>query len=111
VEAQPGFSAAATGSKTGTATPGPTSTIDPKAQAAVTAYESFRAASIKAQRKPVARGQDWPKGGDFTKFSFDPIKTAYISYIWSLKSQGVEFRGTPETQHISVAAIDLKASP
>ena len=111
VNAEPGFSATATRPATSTATPGPTSTIDPKARAAVKAYESFQAATINAQRKPVASGQGWPDGGDFTRFSFDPIKTAYVSYIWSLESQGVEFRGTPDTQHISVAAIDLKASP
>ena len=98
-------------SATRSASPAPASSIDPKALPAVEAYEAFTRASVEAERRPVAQGEKWPDGADFTKHSFDPIKTSYAVYIWDLKSQGVEYRGTPDSQHISVARIDLKASP
>jgi len=107
VDAQPGVTAPGSQSTT---TPRPSASIDPQALPAVRAYEAFQKAAINAEREPVASGQDWPPGADFTKFSFDPIKTAYISYIWGLESQGVEFRGTPDTSHITVTKIDLQAS-
>jgi hypothetical protein len=108
VDVQPGVTTP--GSQPTTA-PRPSASIDPQALPAVRAYEAFQKAANNAQRKPVSSGEDWPAGADFTKFSFDPIKTAYVSYVWGLEAQGVEFRGTPDTPHITVAKINLKASP
>jgi hypothetical protein len=105
VPAPPGTSTSATH------TSSPTPTLDSRAQPAVTAYESFQATAHQAQRHPVAQGQSWPTGADFTKYSFDPIRASYEAYIWSLRAEGVEFRGTPDTSHVSVKSINLGASP
>ena len=91
--------------------PSPTSTIDPRAQPAVRAYEAFGVAANNAQRHPVDHDKRWPSGADFTKTSFDPIRTQFMEYIWSLKAQGVEYRGTPDTPHISVKSIALDNKP
>jgi hypothetical protein len=94
-----------------TPTPSPTSSIDPRALPAVTAYEAFTDAAVNAQRKPIAPGEKWPSGADFTKHSFDPIKTQFMNYIWYLESRGLEYRGTPDTPHISVKSMALDATP
>jgi len=91
--------------------PTPTSTIDPRAQPAGSADENFNETTNKAQRHPVAHDQEWPPASDFSKTSFDPIRAAFTSYIWTLKEQGLEYRGTPDTPHISVKSIHLKAKP
>jgi len=94
-----------------TSAPAPTSTIDPRAQPAVSAYEAFNDTSNNAQRHPVGHDQKWLPGADFTKTSFDPIRAEFISYIWGLKEQGVQYRGTPPPAHISVKSIRLDAKP
>ena len=98
---------------TTSATPSPTpkSTIDPRARPAVSAYEAFSVAANNAQRHPVGHDQKWPPESDFTKFSFDPFRAQFTSFIWSLKEQGVEYRGTPDTPHVSVKSVRLNAKP
>jgi hypothetical protein len=91
--------------------PTPTSTIDPRAQPAVSAYMIFNDTSNAAQRHPVEHDQPWPPGADFTKTSFDPLRAQFTSFIWSLYEQGIEYRGTPPTPHISVKSVRLKAKP
>lgn len=109
VKSEPGATSPAATAATSASKP--SATISPEAQPAVDAYEAFNDAANQAQRKPVADGEKLPPEADFTKFSFDPIKTQQAAYIWSLESQGVEFRGTPYEPNISVTKIDLKASP
>jgi len=91
--------------------PTPTATIDHRAQPAVNAYEAFGVSANNAQRHPIGQDQKWPAGADFTKTSFDPLRAQFMGYIWSLKAQGVEYRGTPDTSHIAVKAIRLEAKP
>jgi hypothetical protein len=109
VKPQPGETSTVTPATTPAASPTPT--IPPEAQEAVDSYKAFIDASNEAKRHPVADGDAWPSGADFTKYSFDPIKTQYEAYIWGLESQGVEFRGTPATPHIAVTRVDLRAKP
>jgi hypothetical protein len=109
VKGEPGVTPKAT--TTGPSASKPSATLAPEVQAAADAYEAFNDAANNAQRKPVADGEKLTAAADFTKHSFDPLKTEYSAYIWSLESQGVEFRGTPYESHISVTKVDLKASP
>jgi hypothetical protein len=71
----------------------PVSTIDLRAQPAVIAHERFNRATTKSERHPAAHRQKCSSEADFTKTSFDPIKTAFTGYIWSLHDQGVEYQG------------------
>jgi hypothetical protein len=93
------------------ASPAPTSTIDPRAQAAVTAYRMFNDTANEAQAHPVGHGEKWPRGADFTTTSFDPLRAQFTEYIWLLKEQGLEYRGIPDVPHITVKSIRLNAKP
>jgi len=91
--------------------PDPAATIDPRARAAVHAYESLSTAFNTAVRKPVRQGTPFPPGADIEKWSFDPFRMQSKLSIWNLAAEGIKYRGTPATAHIQVEKIDLKASP
>jgi hypothetical protein len=107
VKTEPGPSP--TGAVHQTATP--TSTIDPKARSAVEAYESFMEAAINASRRPFKVNDKIPADADFTKYSFDPFRTQYKTFIWQLAADGGEYRGTPPTLNVKVKSMDLDAKP
>ena len=91
--------------------PSASTTIDPRAQAAVQAYQRYVTASHNAQRKPPAVGTAYPAGSDFTKYSYDPIRGKFVAYILSLAQSRVAFRGAPPVPRVSVTSINLGASP
>jgi hypothetical protein len=100
----------------GTSSPGSGSlsaspTIDPRAQEAVDAYEAFWAAAIEAERHPVQVNQPLPGPADFTRHSWDPLRSDYRGYIGGLALQGVAFEGTPPEPRVRVESIDLQAKP
>jgi hypothetical protein len=94
-----------------TPTPSPTSSIDPRAQPAVRAYEAFSDRAKNALRKPFGANDRPPVDADFTRYAFDPFLAEYQSYVWGLKHDGVQFRGTPPKRHIAVTSIELDAAP
>jgi hypothetical protein len=85
--------------------------IDPQAQPAVDAYRQFSDAIRNAQRKPLDSHGVYPPEADFRKYSFDPIKHQYALYLLQLAKQQVAFRGTPPSLRVSVASVDLSATP
>jgi hypothetical protein len=93
--------------------PGPSasSTIDPRAQPAVTAYETFNNRANNALRNPFGADDRPPSGADFTDYAFDPFLAEYQSYVWGLNHDGVQFKGTPPRHHISVRSIRPDATP
>jgi hypothetical protein len=99
------------GTPTTTTPSTPTSNVDARALPALRAYRQFIAASQNAKRKPVAQGEKYPRASDFNRWSFDPARAEYETYIWSLALGDVEFRGTPPQSHARVEEIDLDASP
>ena len=89
-----------------------TPTIDPNAQAAVTAYMNFVAARGEAMRNPrKLGGADYLPAADFTKFAFDPARGQANAFIVSLSEQGQLFKGDPGRPRVSVDAIELDAKP
>jgi hypothetical protein len=109
VDAEPGFPA--TSSATGAPLPSSTPTISAEAVPAVQAYEAFNDAARNAARHPYGKGDVKPAGADFTRYTWDPFRGEYTSYIWGLAEQGLEYRGTPPTPHITVTSVELKAKP
>jgi hypothetical protein len=60
---------------------------------------------------PPAVGQNYPSSADFTKYSFDPLKSQMSGYVAGLAQQGVAFKGTPPRPRVTVTAINLAAKP
>jgi hypothetical protein len=89
----------------------PTPTIDPKAQLAVEAYLNFVTALAEASKSPRKLGQSYLPAADFTKFSFDPVRGQANASIASLSEHGQLFKGDPGRPRVSVAAIELDATP
>lgn len=89
----------------------PRATIDPKAQAAVTAYLDFVTALADASRNPRKLGQSFLPAADFTRFSFDPVRGQANASIVSLSEQGQLFKGDPGRPRVSVEAIEPDAKP
>ena len=108
VDAQPGASVSTTSAS---AAPSPTVPVAPEAQPAVAAYRAFNDAASAAALHPFGSGDKVPADADFTKFSFDPIKSQYRILIWGLADRGWEYRGTPPQTHADVKSIHLKANP
>jgi hypothetical protein len=96
-----------TASPTSTQTP----TIDPKAQSAVNAYMNFVAAVTEVLKNPRRSGQSYPPGGDFTKYSFDPLRGQERASIVWLREQGQLFKGDPGRPRVNVTAIESDAKP
>jgi hypothetical protein len=94
-----------------TASTSSTPPVDPKITAAVNAYLAFWRATNIAQEHPPKLGAPWPNGGDFTEYSFDPIKSQFAGYITTLNRQGQAWRGTAPSARVHVQASDLTASP
>jgi hypothetical protein len=83
--------------------------IDPRARPAVEAYLKFVHAARLAARRPPAVGATYPPGGDFTKYSFDPIRAKYAEYVIGLSKDGAAMRGVPPLPRVSVKSIQLSA--
>ena len=93
-------------------TTGPSSpSYDPKVKPAVDAYQAFSSAAFVAEQRPPGLGAPLPEGGDFTKYSFDPIKGDLLGYVTTLNRTHQAWRGTPPTPRISVLSTDLSATP
>lgn len=88
-----------------------TPSIDPRAQAAVDAYEAFWEAGSHAEQRPVRLTDPRPAGTDFTRYSWDPLRAEYATYVASLAEEGMALRGTPPQARVRVASVDLDASP
>jgi hypothetical protein len=100
-----------TTSTTTSNTSNPTPTIEPKAQPAVDAYLAYMTASNNALRKPPALGQDFPPSADYTKYSFDPERSAFSAFIHQLSSQGLKMAGDPGRPRPTVRSVDFVAKP
>jgi len=98
-------------SATSSAPSSPTPTINPKAQPAVGAYLAYIAATNNALRKPRALGQDFAPNADYTKYSFDPERSEFSSFIHQLSTQGLNMAGDPGRPRPKVRSIDLVAKP
>jgi hypothetical protein len=92
-------------------TSSPTSTIDPKAQPAVTAYMNFVAAVSEVLKNPRKSGQNYPPAADFTNYSFDPFRGQERAAVASLSEQGQFFKGDPGRPRVNVTAIESDAKP
>src|SRR4051812_28139528 len=55
-----------------------TATTDPQAVPAIEAYQAFWRAANEAERHPVKAGSTYPPEADFARYSFDPLRSAYI---------------------------------
>jgi hypothetical protein len=77
----------------------------------VRAYDSFNNTTRNAELHPFRAGEKYPPASDFTKFTYDPLRAQYESAIWTLKLQGIAYRGVPPQPHVKVKSIDLNASP
>ncbi|TAM91387.1 MAG: hypothetical protein EPN43_04365, partial [Jatrophihabitans sp.] len=62
-------------------TPARSPSYDPKVKPAVDAYRAFSSAAFVAEEQPPGLGAPLPTGGDFTKYSFDPIKGDLLGYV------------------------------
>jgi hypothetical protein len=98
-------------SSTKSATPTGSPTFDPTVKPAVDAYLAYWAAANEADRHPPSVDQTWPKGGDFTKFSFDPAQVETANSVYKLNQAGLEFRGTAPTARVAVTSVQLGAKP
>ena len=96
---------------TSSLTRSPRPTIDPKAQSAVTAYLAYISASNRAQLKPETLGQDLMPSANYTKYSFDPERSAFSALIYQLSSQGLRMDGDPGRSRPEVRTLDLAAKP
>lgn len=88
-----------------------TPSIDSRAQAAVDAYEAFWEAGSHAEQRPVRLTDPRPPGADFTRYSWDPLRSEYATTIASLAEQGVAFRGIPPEARVKIESFDLDAQP
>jgi hypothetical protein len=84
---------------------------DPQVKPAVDAYLAFSAAAFVAEQKPPALGAPLPAGGDFSTYSFDPIKGDLLGYVTTLNRNHQAWRGTPPAPRVSVLSADLGAVP
>lgn len=95
-------------------TPSPsTSTYaDPKVAAAVKAYRSFiEAYEFSQQHPPKAANAPYARSGDFTKYSFDPIRAKIAGSILFLTQGRLAYRGTPPAPRPSVTGLAIAAKP
>lgn len=95
-------------------TPSPsTSTYaDPKIAAAVKAYRSFiEAYEFSQQHPPKAADAPYAHSGDFTKYSFDPIRAKIAGSILFLTQGHLAYHGTPPAPRPSVTGLAIAAKP
>lgn len=109
-------SASSTPPSTGSQSTPPTSRsstpADPRVAAAVKAYENFMAAyEVSEQHPPSSPAKPYVAGSDFTRYSFDPARIEYVSYIRGLMQLQVAYRGTPPVPRVFVTNVDLGAKP
>lgn len=91
--------------------PSPTATLDPGAQPAIEAFLKLRQASFNANRRPLPSDAKYPPEADFTRYSWDPLRTELISQFADAQRLGIVFRGTPPTPRVTAARVDLEADP
>lgn len=84
---------------------------DSHAKSAMAAYLAFTKANQVALQHPPTAGNSYPKHGDFTRYSFDPLRGKEAGYILELAHDGVAWRGTPPTPRVTVVSEDLHAAP
>jgi hypothetical protein len=89
----------------------PATTIDPQAEPAIAAYNAFAKAAQNAERAPRPLGSDYPSAADFTRYSFDPLRSEFLGYVASLAEQDIQFRGAPPTSNVTVTSVDLRGKP
>jgi hypothetical protein len=87
----------------------PKGTSDPRVRAAVTAYQKFTEAVVRAQQKTEPSPS--PSVAEFGQFSFDPVEGEYQARLKLLHRAKAHFRGTPPQSHLRVTSIDPDASP
>ena len=92
-------------------TPSPSTVLSSQIRAAEAAYARFNAAYIVSEMKPRKLGQPWPRGGDFTKFSFVPFSTDSTNDIIFLSHYGLEYRGAPPQSRVVVLTTALTTKP
>lgn len=110
-DADPAPGRTTTSTPTGTTSPSPTATIDPRAQPAVDAYLAFyRTSKVSATKPPGLEGK-LPAGGDFTKFSVDPVKSDTRRSLFKLNEAGRALRGSQPIPRPRVDSIELTAKP
>jgi hypothetical protein len=80
--------------------------------AALTAYENFSRALYFAELHPPRHiGYPLPKRGNFEVYSFDPARTQFRNYVFSLTKASLAYRGTPPESRASVTRAALGAAP
>ena len=77
----------------------------------MTAFRRYITATYNAQRTPRQPGKPYAPASDFTRYSFDPMRSQEDTYIASLAATDQAFRGTPPTPRIHVSHADLNAKP
>lgn len=83
----------------------------PRVKPAIAAYVKFTQAAHKAQEHPPPPGKPYPPGGDFAKYSFDPVRGQEAGYVLTLARDGVAWRGTAPRPRVKVKTSDLGATP
>lgn len=88
-----------------------TSTTDSGMGPAIAAFIDYITATYNAQRAPRQPGEPYTPKEDFTRYSFDPMRSQENAYIASLAAAGEAFRGTPPMPRVHVTSIDLDGKP
>jgi hypothetical protein len=80
---------------------------DPRVQEAIDAYEAFLDAASRAEQSPVGVKGPRPPGADFTRYSWDPLRSESAGYIATLADRGIAWRGTPPGSRVTLVSADL----
>lgn len=89
----------------------PSPTIDPLAQPALDAYRAFNETTNNASREPLSLGSKYPRRADFTRYSFDPLRGEFETYLAGLAQQRISYRGEPPVSNLTVISINPQANP
>ena len=78
---------------------------------AVDAYLAFSHRLAKSLADPWEDDGMYPADADFGPYSTYPARDQYRRFVSVLRSEHLEFRGTPPESHLSVTTVDLDAQP
>jgi hypothetical protein len=86
--------------------------VDPRAQAAVTAFLGYWSAWTAAFQRPYGpNGKKPTSDEDVSKYSVEPEKRNILSDVFYLATARQAWRGSPPTPRFGVLSIDLAARP
>ncbi|TWP34453.1 hypothetical protein [Leekyejoonella antrihumi] len=91
---------------TRTAPPAPTTTsVDPAAEPAITAYTKYYAADAEAAKHPLGVAGVYAGAANFLPYTFDPWRSKEMYTLLQYHSNGVKFVGTPGHPRVTVNQV------